>query len=389
VEHRAAPLTELVQALLARCGWLEGRLKFDREIPLMTTSTLIPATPATPVPTAAAIAVAPFLAVAGAITRMLRYVVLIPALIIAAVRHQRRAMDPASVWQADDALFTQEGTLDLSVVIPFYNPGDALRPTVERLVAVAEEAGVSYEVIAVSDGSTDGSEATIDGLAPTVRVVVSPQNLGKGAALHRGFALAHGRYVGFVDADGDIDPRHVVDYYHAARAGNHDVVYASKRHSQSQSASSALRKVISYGFIALVGSLFALGINDTQTGCKLFRRQALADVLPRLREQRFAFDLEFFVAARAAGIQHMAAAPVAIEARMAGSTVGRAAITRTLGDALTVLARLHFSPTYRTPLISSAINAPASAVVLPFPRRTTDTPPSAPAAASVPSLKVA
>lgn len=360
-------------------------MKLDREIPRMTTSTLAPA----PLPTPAAIALAPFLAVAGALTRVLRYLILVPALLVAAVRHQRRSMDPASVWQADDALFVQDGTLDLSVVIPFYNPGDALRPTVKRLVEVADEAGLSYEVIAVSDGSTDGSEATIEGLAPTVRVVVSPTNLGKGAALHRGFALAHGRYVGFVDADGDIDPKHVVDYYHAARAGDHDVVYASKRHRDSQSASSALRKVISYGFIALVGSLFALGINDTQTGCKLFRRQALADVLPRLREQRFAFDLEFFVAARAAGIQRMAAAPVAIEARMAGSTVGRAAITRTLADALTVLARLHYSPTYRTPVAPSVATEPSSAVVLPFPRRTTDTPPSAPAAAAVPSLKVA
>ena len=359
-------------------------MKLAREIPLMTTTTLTPAA----VPAPSVLVLAPLLAAVRGLALVMRYLILIPALIVAAVRHQRRSMDPASVWQADDALFTQEGTVDLSVVIPFYNPGDALRPTVQRLVDVAEEAGLSYEVIAVSDGSTDGSEATIEGLAPTVRVVLSPRNLGKGAALHRGFALAHGRYVGFVDADGDIDPRHVVDYFHAAEAGNHDVVYASKRHRGSQSASSAIRKVISYGFIALVGSLFALGINDTQTGCKLFRRQALADVLPRLREQRFAFDLEFFVAARAAGIHRMAAAPVAIEARMAGSTVGRAAITRTLSDALTVLARLHFSPTYRTPAaLISAGNDPAPAVVLPMPRRTDDTPLSAPAAASLPTLK--
>jgi cellulose synthase/poly-beta-1,6-N-acetylglucosamine synthase-like glycosyltransferase len=355
----------------------------------MTTTTLTPATTSATTPAPAALALAPFLAVAGVLIRALRYLILIPALLVAAVRHQRRAMDPASVWQADDALFTQDGTLDLSVVIPFYNPGDALRPTVQRLVDIAEEAGLAYEVIAVSDGSTDGSEASIEGLAPTVRVVVSPTNLGKGAALHRGFALAHGRYVGFVDADGDIDPRHVVDYFHAAQAGGHDVVYASKRHAESLSASSSIRKVISYGFIALVGSLFALGINDTQTGCKLFRRQTLADVLPRLREQRFAFDLEFFVAARAAGIDRMAAAPVEIEARMAGSSVGRAAITRTLADALTVLGRLHFSPTYRNPVNLTTSAHPAHSVVVPMPRSEAQLPLAASVAASVPSLKAA
>ena len=350
----------------------------------MTTSTLTPST----VPAPAALAMTVLLAVTGAATRMLRYLVLGPALVVAAVRHHGRSMDTGSACRADDVLITQDGTLDLSVVIPFFNPGEALRPTVQRLVEVAEEAGLTYEVIAVSDGSTDGSEATIRGLAPAVRVLVSPQNLGKGAALHRGFAAAHGRYIGFVDADGDIDPRHVVDYYHAARAGNHDVVYASKRHRESQSASSALRKVISYGFIALVGCLFALGVQDTQTGCKLFRRQALADVLPRLREQRFAFDLEFFVAARAAGIRRMAAAPVAIRSRMAGSTVGRAAITRTLADALTVLARLHFTPTYRTS-IEPSVTTPDPSVVVPLPLRAAPHALSTHADLSAPTLKAA
>ncbi len=351
----------------------------------MTTSTLTPST----VPAPAAVALAALLAVTGVMARILRYLVLAPALVVAAVRHHRSSMDAGSACRADDVLITQDGTLDLSVVIPFFNPGEALRPTVQRLVEVAEDRGLTYEVIAVSDGSTDGSEASIRGLAPAVRVLVSPQNLGKGAALHRGFAAARGRYIGFVDADGDIDPRHVVDYYHVACDGNHDVVYASKRHRESQSASSALRKVISYGFIMLVGCLFALGVEDTQTGCKLFRRQALADVLPRLREQRFAFDLEFFVAARAAGIGRMAAAPVAIQSRMAGSTVGRAAITRTLADALTVLARLHFSPTYRTALQPSAAPGPAPSVVVPLPQRPALHALSAPGDLSAPTLKAA
>ncbi len=357
----------------------------------MTTTTLSPApSPTLPVPAGPVTTTRPapvtlatvagpaslLAATAGLVIGMLRYLMLVPALALAALRHRRHAPEPAPVWQDGDALFTQPGTLDLSVVIPFYNPGQALRPTVQRLVACAEEAGLSYEVIAVSDGSTDGSERTLEGLPGTVRVVLSPRNLGKGAALHRGFAQAHGRYVGFVDADGDIDPRHVVDYFLAAQAGDHDVVYASKRHRESHSASSALRKVISYGFIALVGGLFALGINDTQTGCKLFRRHALATVLPRLREQRFAFDLEFFVAARAAGIRRMAAAPVTIEARMAGSTVGRAAITRTLGDCLTVLARLHFSPTYRQARVAPIPTDPTPGVVIPMPRRRVGPPPA-------------
>ncbi|WP_203900116.1 glycosyltransferase, partial [Virgisporangium aliadipatigenens] len=68
--------------------------------------------------------------------------------------------DAARLWNAADA------TVELSIVIPFYNPGDALRRTVASLVTCLRTQGVRFEVIAVSDGSTDGSERTLYGLAP-------------------------------------------------------------------------------------------------------------------------------------------------------------------------------------------------------------------------------
>ncbi len=93
---------------------------------------------------------------------------------------------------------------------------------------------------------------------------------------------------------------------------------------------------------------FGLGVNDTQTGCKLMRREVMADVLPRLRETRFAFDLELFVAASSAGYTTAVAAPVELKERMAGSTVTKSTIVRTLKDALTVLARRGSTATYAT-----------------------------------------
>src|SRR6185503_12585501 len=133
------------------------------------------------------------------------------------------------LWSAADP------SIDLTVVVPFYNPGMALRRTMARLVACLRAEGVGFEVIAVSDGSTDGSEQTLGGLGPELRVVLSPSNEGKGAALHRGFAQARGAWVGFIDCDGDIDPVHLVEYLRIARTGNHAAVYADKRHTASQS----------------------------------------------------------------------------------------------------------------------------------------------------------
>ncbi|MFI5937771.1 glycosyltransferase family 2 protein [Actinoplanes sp. NPDC051494] len=227
---------------------------------------------------------------------------------------------------------------DLTVVVPFYNPGPALRRTVERLVGCLRDAGVAYEVIAVSDGSTDGSPATLAGLAG-VTVLDNPVNQGKGAALHQGFAAARGAWIGFIDADGDIDPRHLVDYLNVARAGGHAVVYADKRHAASVSAAGGVRKLVSISYSTLVTAMFGLGVRDTQTGCKIIRREVLTALLPRLRERRFAFDLELFVAAKAAGIDDLRGAPVRLEARVAGSTVTTASIARTIRDTFTIHAR--------------------------------------------------
>jgi glycosyltransferase involved in cell wall biosynthesis len=228
--------------------------------------------------------------------------------------------------------------VELSVVVPFFNPGAALRPTVQRLVACLTETGVAFEVIAVSDGSTDGSAGTLAGLAG-VTVIDNPVNQGKGAALHQGFAAANGAWIGFVDADGDIDPRHLVEYLMIARSGGHAVVYADKRHAGSVSAASGFRKLVSISYSTLVGALFGLGVRDTQTGCKVIRRDALLAVLPRLRERRFAFDLELFVAAKAVGITDVQGAPVRLEARVAGSTVTTGSIMRTIRDTFVIHGR--------------------------------------------------
>ena len=102
-----------------------------------------------------------------------------------------------------------DADLDLTVVVPYYNPGKLLVPTIERLLSVLDGSGATYEVIAVSDGSTDGSDREFDGSLPgrpELTNVVLAQNQGKGAALRIGLAKGQGRYLGFIDADGDLDP---------------------------------------------------------------------------------------------------------------------------------------------------------------------------------------
>jgi glycosyltransferase involved in cell wall biosynthesis len=275
---------------------------------------------------------------------------------VAAPAERPSLFDATQLWAPADP------AIELTVVIPFYNPGPALRHTVRALAECLDSAGIGYEIIAVSDGSTDGSEHTVTDIAHT-RVITNPHNQGKGAALHRGFAAARGAWIGFIDADGDINPRHLLDYLHQARAGQHAGVYADKRHQDSGSHATGLRKTISRTYSTLVTSLFRLGIRDSQTGCKVFRRDVLAELLPRLCERRFAFDLELFVAAKTAGITDFAAAPVQLEIRVNGSTVTSKAILRTVRDTFVIYGRRHFTDQYRTGTPPIAIRRPAAAPV--------------------------
>jgi glycosyltransferase involved in cell wall biosynthesis len=247
---------------------------------------------------------------------------------------------------------TDGPSLDLTVVVPYFNPGDRVRDTVDELVRTLSGTGASFEVIAVSDGSTDGSEESLSGLPnDLVRTVRLQQNHGKGEALRVGFTMGRGRFLGFIDADGDLPPDQVATLAaiaHDAGGPPPDVVLGSKRHPSSQVVYPPLRRIYSWVWQQLVLALFGLHVRDTQTGLKLVRREVLADVLPRMLEKRFAFDLELLVVASRLGYHRFIEVPVRIRQRF-GSTVSPRAVVGMLADLLTIFWRLRVSRHYDEP----------------------------------------
>jgi cellulose synthase/poly-beta-1,6-N-acetylglucosamine synthase-like glycosyltransferase len=205
---------------------------------------------------------------------------------------------------------------DIAMVVPFFNPGPAaLVDTVRRLVATLERLGGTYRVVAVSDGSSDGSDVALAVHAiPNVEVLTLERNRGKGAALRAGLAHTHGAVVGYIDADGDIPPEQVAELMHIAAASGADAVVASKVHPGSQLAVARHRSAMSVIFRGAVRLLFRLDVRDTQTGLKLYRGEAIRRVGPLLREDGFAIDVEILVAVRHAGPLSIVEAPVRIVA---------------------------------------------------------------------------
>ena len=244
------------------------------------------------------------------------------------------------IEQANLALLDAE--LDLTVVVPYYNPGHLLVPTIERLLSVLDASGASYEVIAVSDGSTDGSDRELDAALadrPRLTNVVLAQNQGKGAALRVGLAKGRGRYLGFIDADGDLDPILLDSFQTMVRLYSPDIILGSKRHPLSEVEYPFLRRVYSWGYQQVVRLGFRLNIKDTQTGIKLVRRDVLSAVLPRMLEKRFAFDLELFVIARRLGYKRFLEAPIRLRHQFT-STVSWRSVYRSLLDTMAIWYRL-------------------------------------------------
>lgn len=247
------------------------------------------------------------------------------------------------LWSVD------EPDLDLTLVVPYYNPGVRLLSNLEGIIDVLRESGSTYEIVAVSDGSTDGSERTIEALDPgTVRRVVLPANCGKGQALRVGLAMGRGRYLGFIDADGDIDPAVLAPFLSLVRTYEPDVVLGSKRHPLSEVHYPPLRRVYSWGYQQLILILFRLNIRDSQTGIKLVRREVLARALPLMAEKRFVFDLELFVVARHLGYRRFFEAPVKIQHQFT-STISLRSVRGMLLDTLAIFYRLRLLGFYDRP----------------------------------------
>ena len=234
--------------------------------------------------------------------------------------------------------------IDLSLVIPFYNPGHRLAFHVQAVVDALRAERVTFEVIAVSDGSTDGSPASIAGI-DQVRIIELPENQGKGAALRVGMAQGRGRYLGFIDGDGDIPARQLSHFLAAIRAGDPDVVVGSKLHPGSDVVYPPLRRLYSSGYRQLTRLLFRLPARDTQTGIKLIRRETLTAVLPKMVEKRFAFDLELLVVARRMGYRSFVELPVQIAERFT-TTISPRAVWRTLLDTFAIFYRLRVAHFY-------------------------------------------
>ena len=125
--------------------------------------------------------------------------------------------------------------MDISVVIPLYNEEESIPELFSWIERVMQEHGFSYEVIFVSDGSTDRSWDVITGLRARSEHVCGikfRRNYGKSPALYCGFAAAQGDVVITMDADLQDSPDEIPELYRMVKEDGYDLVsgYKQKRY---------------------------------------------------------------------------------------------------------------------------------------------------------------
>jgi len=234
--------------------------------------------------------------------------------------------------------------------MPAYNEA---RHIVKNLLEVVETLSAfeyDFEVILVDDGSPDHTYLEAAKLLSThpelIRVVHYGENRGKGNAVMCGAAFARGEYVVFLDADMDLHPSQLPVLFGIMDARKADVVIGSKRHPASDVNYPLLRLLYSAVYYSLIKLLFGLPVKDTQTGLKVFRREVLSRVFPKVLVKRFAFDIEVLANAHRLGYK-ICDAPVTLTFQR--GAFGRVKIRdayKILLDTLAIFYRMHILKYY-------------------------------------------
>jgi glycosyltransferase involved in cell wall biosynthesis len=232
----------------------------------------------------------------------------------------------------------------LSVIIPVYKQEKTIRQDLYSIHDTLERIRYPYEIVVIIDGiSVDNSYSEANKLRlKNLKVFGYQNNHGKGYAIRYGMAHTKGDYVAFIDSGMEIDPNGLSLVLEHLEWYNADIIVASKRHPASQVNYPLQRKIIS--FLSYLFSRLFLNLNvmDTQAGLKIFKRNVLVKVLPRLLVKHYAFDLEMLSVANYLGFHRIFEAPIKLNYVYGGLThaSGFKVIYHSFMDALAIFYRL-------------------------------------------------
>jgi len=220
---------------------------------------------------------------------------------------------------------------DVSVVVPIHNEVESLPHLLEAIASTLSVTDLSYEIICVDDGSTDGSPRFLKEQAEIrndLKAVILRRNYGQTAAMAAGFYYALGKAIVTLDADLQNDPADIPMLLAKLEEG-YDLVNGWRKNRQDGALNRLLPSKIANWLIRRTTSV---NIHDYGCSLKAYRAELVADMNLYGELHRFLPALAYIEGAR---ITEM---PVRHHARRFGrSKYGIWRTFRVLMDLLTIL----------------------------------------------------
>jgi glycosyltransferase involved in cell wall biosynthesis len=223
-----------------------------------------------------------------------------------------------------------------SIVVPFHNEEDNVTTLYDRLKAVMEQVGDSFELVFVDDGSRDRTYRLLEEIAAVdsrVLVIKLRRNFGQTSALAAGFDHAQGDYILAMDGDLQHDPNEVPNFLAKLEEG-YDVVSGWRA---QRADNFILRRIPSRAANWLMAVLSGVPIHDFGTTFKAYRREVIQNIPLYGEMHRFIPALASWYGASICEI------PISNPARTAGkSHYGISRTVRVFFDLLTIRFLLRY-----------------------------------------------
>lgn len=185
--------------------------------------------------------------------------------------------------------------INLSIVLPAHNEAENLPELLRSLKSVLGQAGIRSEIIVVNDGSTDETENVLNSLKneiASLKTVKIEKKSGFGSAIIKGLETASGSVLGYMVADGQIQPAALVEVYKKLKQDNLDFCKAFRINRQD----GFMRMAMSAVYNLLFRIIFNCSLGDIGGNPKIFTRHFYETV--KLGSKDFFIEAEVLIKAK-------------------------------------------------------------------------------------------